>query len=71
MLSCNVVVLLVQESMRLKQKLITNTILKHILCRFFQRREVPARPWVRVCVPLALSLHYFQCNRNKFNLFNI
>ena len=23
-------------------------------------REVLARPWVGVCVPLALSLHYFQ-----------
>ena len=23
-------------------------------------REVMARPWVGVCVPLALSLHYFQ-----------
>ena len=25
-------------------------------------REVQARPWVGVCVPLALSLHYFQGN---------
>ena len=37
-------------------------------------REVLARPWVGVCVPLALSLNYFQgnfrlCNRIKFNLF--
>ena len=28
-------------------------------------------PWVGVCVPLALSLHYFQCNRITFNLFFI
>ena len=34
-------------------------------------REVLARPWVGVCVPLALSLHCFQCNRIKFNLFFI
>ena len=27
-------------------------------------------PWVGVCVPLALSLHYFQCNRIKLNLFS-
>ena len=27
--------------------------------------------WVGVCVPLALNLHYFQCNRIKFNLFFI
>ena len=33
-------------------------------------REVLARPWVCVCVPLALSLHYFQCNRIKLNLFS-
>ena len=32
-------------------------------------REVLARPWVGVCVFLVLSLHYFQCNRIKFNLF--
>ena len=37
-------------------------------------REVLARPWVGVCVPLALSLNYFQgnfrlWNRIKFNLF--
>ena len=37
-------------------------------------REIMLRPWVGVCVPLALSLHYFQgnfskCNRIKFNLF--
>ena len=37
-------------------------------------REILARPWVGVCVSLALSLHclhYFQCNRIKFNLFFI
>ena len=28
-------------------------------------REVLTRPWVGVCVTLALSLHYFQCNRVK------
>ena len=33
-------------------------------------REVMARPWVGSCVPLALSLHYFQCNRIKFNYFS-
>ena len=33
--------------------------------------EVMARPWVGVCLPLALSLHYFHCNRIKFNLFFI
>ena len=33
-------------------------------------REVLARPWVCVCVPLALSLLYFQCNRIKLNLFS-
>ena len=33
-------------------------------------REVMARPWVGSCVPLALSLHYFQCNRIKLNLFS-
>ena len=33
-------------------------------------REVMARPWVGVCVPLALSLHYFQCNGIKFNYFS-
>ena len=27
--------------------------------------------WGGVCVPLALSLHYFQCNWIKFNLFFI
>ena len=32
--------------------------------------EVLARPWVCVCVPLALSLLYFQCNRIKLNLFS-
>ena len=32
-------------------------------------RKVLARPWVGVCVFLVLSLHYFQCNRIKFNLF--
>ena len=37
-------------------------------------REVLARPWVGACVPLALSLNYFQgnfrlCNRIRFNLF--
>ena len=31
---------------------------------------VLARPWVCVCVPLALSLLYFQCNRIKLNLFS-
>ena len=25
------------------------------------KRDVPARPRVGVCVPLALGLHYFQC----------
>ena len=34
-------------------------------------REVLARPWVDVCVPLALSLYYFQCNQIKFTLFFI
>ena len=34
-------------------------------------REVLARLWVGVCVPLALSLYYFQCNSIKFNLFFI
>ena len=34
-------------------------------------REVLARPWVGVCVPLALGLHHFQCNRIKFNLLSI
>ena len=34
-------------------------------------REVLARLWVGVGVPLALSLHYFQCDRIKFNLFFI
>ena len=29
--------------------------------------EVLAQPWVGVCVPLALSLCYFQCNQIKFN----
>ena len=33
--------------------------------------EVMARPWVGVCVPLALSLHYFNCNRIKLKLFFI
>ena len=33
--------------------------------------EVLARPWVGVCVALALRLHYFQCNRIKFNLIFI
>ena len=32
--------------------------------------EVLARPWVCVCVPLALSLLYFKCNRIKLNLFS-
>ena len=32
--------------------------------------EVLAWPWVGVCVPLALCLHYFQRNRIKFNLFS-
>ena len=27
--------------------------------------------WVGICVPLALNLHYFQCNRIKFHLFFI
>ena len=35
-----------------------------------RKREVLARPWVCVCVPLALSLHYFQCTRIKLNLFS-
>ena len=39
--------------------------------RWRYAREVLARPWVGVCVPLVLSLHYFQCNRIKFNLFFI
>ena len=34
-------------------------------------REVMARAWVGVCVLLALSLHSFQWNRIKFNLFSI
>ena len=33
-------------------------------------REVLARPWDCVCVPIALSLLYFQCNRIKLNLFS-
>ena len=36
-----------------------------------RKREVLARPWVCVCVPLALSLHYFQCTRIKLNLFSL
>ena len=33
-------------------------------------RDLPlSRPWVGVCMSLALSLHYFQCNR--INLFFI
>ena len=37
-------------------------------------REVLARPWLGVCVPLALSFHYFHdnfrlCDRIYFNLF--
>ena len=32
--------------------------------------EILARTWVCVCVPLALSLFYFQCNRIKINLFS-
>ena len=35
-------------------------------------RDMAVRmPWAGVCVPLALSLHYFQCNRIMFNLFFI
>ena len=42
--------------------------------RAVRMRQVLARPWVGVCVPLALSLNYFQGNfrlrnRIKFNLF--
>ena len=32
-------------------------------------RDVLDRPWVGAGVPLALSLHYFQRSRIKFNLF--
>ena len=31
-------------------------------------RYWPGRGLVYICVPLASSLHYFQCNRIKFNL---
>ena len=42
--------------------------------RAVRMRQLLARPWVGVCVPLALSLNYFQGNfrlrnRIKFNLF--
>ena len=56
---------------RVKQLSVAATYPRDMAVRM---REILARPWVGVCVPLALSLHclhYFQCNRIKFNLFFI
>ena len=56
---------------RVKQLSVAATYPRDMAVRM---REVLARPWVGVRVPLAVSLHClhcFQCNRIKFNLFFI
>ena len=60
------------EKLALDRLLCTHLSSKGFLRRMTVRmREVLTRPWVGICVLLALRLHQSQCSRVKFNIFFI